>query len=516
MSRIEIKRNVPNVHRFVASDVTAVTWRGPDHEITKTAPTLVQDGSSDRYTCALTPDEYGVWLFTTEDGSGNITHSQEFECVRATQKETSLGLQNTYESLVSYYPPKPISASSNAITQGTGTTWAVAGGTKITIPWDGYVYGIKLYGRDEIASFDSVRFFTASGATNALVVRGISEDIKDHTPLEGAWGAAWAWKTVMFNKPVFARGGDLFGFESVNDSGGDLAFCRIALMNTTSRAAQAMGYKAAALTLGGATNDLSTVISADPFINNGTLACELKMHAPAIAVAGHSFWASHSTADGSHTQFEDSDEGYVRANDLAAMLSDRLGVPVANIADGGTGMGSWLTSTGLTAVNAGQVRPAAMLFDTTYNDTSGALSGLEYMAYLDRLLAHCDKLNIELILLEGPGVTYAEETIGSSAVIETYNQGCEEWAWKNGIVHVPLRWRLCRTKSGQSARTRRIWYDGADDGLDDYAEAEGVHPSLAGRTVIANAIAGVFKNRMHSHSKLWFRQHSLRRYQFLL
>lgn len=517
MALIQIKRNLPNAYRFTASDVTTVTLRGPDQEITKTSPTLVQDGSSDRYSCVITPDDHGLWTFTTEDASGNITHEAQFECVRATDSEKALGLQNSYDDLVPFYPASVVDAAGDtAYTQSTGSTHTLASSQKLVIPWDGYVYGLQIFGKSDIASMASMKFFTAYGALATALVRGISDDWHATTPVEGAWGASYEWKTVLFAKPVFARMGDIYGLEMTNSSGGDLVPCRRTSMYAGSSGSNNVYRLTSSLNLSAA-NNLSTVYS-----TNHVLEIKPMMLPPAIAIAGHSFWASHGdTGAQSHTQYESSSLGFDADYDIAAMLAQRLGVPCVNISDGGTSIASWVGSGGLLEANAGQCRPAVILFDTTYND-AGATSATnytddEYAAMLDRLLAHCDEINAELVLIEGPGSTYAVTNNGTSSEIERYNQIAEEWAGKTGVMYIPLRWRLNRTVAGDSSKYRREWYDGSDAGLSAYGESgTAEHPSLAGRIAAANAIAAAFKNRRYAESKLWYRYRSHPRFTFLL
>lgn len=504
----QIKRNLPFVHRFTSSDVTAVVLRGPDHEIAKTAPTLVQDGATARYQCVITPDEYGTWTLTTADAGGAITHETHFECVQATDLERSLGIGNRHHALVPFWPASVVTATSATISHSGADNRVYMNDVKWRIPWDGYVYGVQIWAKDNIANADSLKFFTANGPHSGFTVRGISNNWKATTPVEGEWTSTSEWKTVLFTKPVLARQGDLFGVEI--DGGTTFDGLRRVQLDATSRTYSNMVRMTTLLNLSGA-NVASAVYNA-----GYVWAAKPMMEPPAIAIGGHSFWAGHSSTQSTYTLYEDGVEDYTPSYDLSGMLSEMLGVSVVNVAKGGTSIASWVSSTGLLVNNVGQIRPSVLIYDTTYNDTAANYSDAAYAAMLDRLLAHCDTYNVELILIEGPGSTYAYDQ-GFVRTIERYNQVTEEWASKVGVPYIPINWRLCRTATGDSAKYRRVFYPGGDSGLLNYGQSSGspVHPSYAGRRAVATAIASALRFRRHDTTGIYMRKQTNRQVIFI-
>lgn len=503
MSVIKIKRGLPYLHRFTASSVTNVALVGPDYEKTQTAPTIVTIANERRQT-VITPGEYGQWTFQTSDGSNNTTHHQTFEVVPATDAELSIGCVNKHQELVDYWPSRLVTTSVSGLSVSAGTVDCYATSKKTPIPYDGYVYGVMIHGTNDILNLDSLRFFTLrwQDATSSLQVRGISEDIKDHTPEEGAWGVSNEWKTVMFEKPVFAQMGDRFGLEFNNTSNGaSFTGFRMHVGSNTSKSVMRNIRKASAITVNSSNN--FSALGAE----NVTIGCRPLMHPPVVAIGGHSFWAGGGSAQATAPPYADTatSPNYDPSVDIAPIVRDLLGVSVVNLAEGGSRLreiGSdgkgWIGSSGLAAQMLADARPAVMLFDTSYSDTNynadTDINDELVVDALDRLLAMCDKYNCELVLVESPLPDINNGTASQTKHlrnIELYRR----WAGRNGIAWIPTIWRLCRNADGDALSTTRSIYRPTEDGIDSYGDADTVHLSPEGRQAAAHALVQGFRNR---------------------
>lgn len=522
----ELVRGWSHAYYFVLSsgtvDTTKTLWIGPDFQITKTAPALVQDGSSNRWSCALSPDEAGTWTLVVCNSSNSVLHTVSFRCVDAPGAYHALGVQTSYRGLVEIWP-KQCTPDLNAsqIRNGTGTPIrSFLSIKKFVVPYTGYIYGIKLYTYSTSNTVNSLRFFTFDRSTN--LVRGISENLITRTDI--------SWQTnnlttILFAKPVRAHAGDSFGFEidDTTANGATFVLARVAC-NANTADNQEIQARTGALNL----NSANTSPSFSTF-GTGTMEffrCRLLMNPPVIGIAGLSHWAG---SPDSVPICADRSGAYVAAQDMAAMLSEILGVPCVNLAWGGTDIRNWVGSysdatlngtvpIGLfekVVVGANGFYPAALVYDAIYNDANGGFgredvsgfTSVDYLGYLDRLLAHCDAAGIELVILEAFGSKYAVDNLtltgglDFSAQIEKLNTLAAAWCQQNGVLHIPLNYRLGRYEGTKSEHLSRRYAQKIlgttypSDSVLDYQASDKVHLTASGRKAAAMAIAAAFRNR---------------------
>lgn len=499
----EVLKDFPNaVYCVVPSgtvDTTKTLLISPDHAITPTVPTMVQDGSSQRWAGVFTPNKYGVWTLVLRNSSDAVLKEVQFRCVGATPEQMALGLHYKKKGYVIIW-------SQNIVGTGSVSTTAMSSQNQRTFvtdrkqlaPYSGYVFGVSVRANANILVPDSVQFVSVS---NDFRLDGISEDIRGLTPLEGAWASGY--RTVLFNKAVPIRIGNRYGVHQndTSNSGTTTNIIQTEPSNTNSSAQARILVRNAALNMDGG------VMNSGEWSQFGTtlthlLSIKLLMNPPAIALGGLSHWAG---SPNSAPPVSDTIYPYVPADCMAAMLEDYLGVPVMNCAKGGTTLNDWLGPTGLFETQVKDFNPSVFLFDTTYNDAFANYSDSEYLNRLDRLLGHCAKNKAQLVLLEGFGSYNAYVNPGLYGDrIERYDGLKQSWANQNFVGYIPLRWRLSETPSGGEP-TRKLqqkrWELLGDSGfLPDYdlADVSGdnrVHLSRAGRETAALTIAEWFLRR---------------------
>lgn len=507
----QIKRGLPHLFKFASSEgyMRAV---GPDPEIHDQdlgATPMYRLGSTNFRQAVFTPSEYGPWqLWSQSSGASTApATSHDFECVAAFDHEIALGVVNKHQELVPYYPPRIHRGDVLTHTVSATSAESLLTGKKLTIPYDGFVYGVRIYVGGDPSGFDSLRFFTGKweDAAASINVRGISEDFSGTAPEEGSWPGSSEWRTIYFSKPVLGHAGDRFGLEIDNTSGGSNTVLRNSVLNTDSRTNGVQIRKTSALAALDTSNNFSATGTA-----NVTLAIAPLMHPPAIAVAGHSFWAGSGAnpTENMSGPYADSTAQYQSEYCIAQHLSKLLGVPCVNIAEGSTRLLSeglvvdddmaWVGSGGLCKQQLEASRPAVMLYDTTYSDTAyyadEDANNTAVIAGLDELLAQCDQLQVELVLMESP-IPDEYDGNAKAAQMVTINRLIHKWADRNQVAYLPMHWRLSRDSGGSATATIRTQYRATANGIDEYGDADGVHIASEGRLAAAMALAQGFRGR---------------------
>lgn len=412
-------------------------------------------------------------------------------------------------------------------TQGSGSSISNAGTTyaafistkKCVIPQSGYIYGIRTRFQAAMPTVTAggyCKFFTmASDGT----VRGMSEDIGQAVPTEGNYsGSADGWYTFYFKVPVPARAGDYWGYEIKAAAGQEntLHSTRTSIWSFPA-ATQEIKYRpsnSSGLSLTG-TNALSTY-------GGGTFGClEVRppMRPPAVVVAGHSFYSGFGDVNpGSVSVFDYNTQNNSRpfdaTQDLAALMEQHLGLPCINAAVGGSKFTAWVGQRQIATGNdsAGQgwfewlvapLRPAAVLFDTAYNDaavTSGITLSI-YLDCLDRLLWHCDQYGIELILMEPPpsAATLASAQIAN---LERFRNATRVWCRQNGVCLIPCYYRMGQFSgyngvNGIEKIYQRWVMKGSDSGgfLPNYQDGAAIHFNDFSRPAFAALLAEGIRSR---------------------
>lgn len=499
----EILRNIPHIVYFATTDTpdsAVVTYIHTDATVTVSA--IVQHGLTDHYQVVFTPTTCGPWIISIYNAGGDVLHSESFECVNATKAQNALGLQPPYHGLVDVWPTKVWKStgakSDLLVASGTPRTWCGVG--KHVVPYDGFIYGIKFVGHPNLADFDSVQFVSMySESTDKLTLRSISEDIHAKTPTDGAWDGT-NFLTIYFDKPVYAERGDSFGFYGSQSSGTDKVIGIMQEVNTASQTPQETRYISGVLNL--TAENTTTRDGADPGQRKMIL-CKLMMEPPAIVIGGHSFWSGgfiSGDALKSNSVFEDWSVGYNRLGDCASILSDILGVPCCNCADGGTSIVGWTGSSGNFATVVSLLRPTLFVYDTAYNDKDSGTFGGDptlYPEYLGRLLAQCDQIGAQLILLESPPSRYAT-TMGRADELEAFNAVAMLWAQHNGVPYVALHHRLGQHSGGDEHDSLRRYQKNSISGVSDYNSSTDsyIHPTVAAQHAAMLALGEVCRFRV--------------------
>lgn len=608
ISRNLVVRNQRTHRRLVSgTTITAVEVYGPDNQIAKT-PVFAYNATADMADVTFTPDEAGVWTALGRDGSSNIVASDQVECGLTLPEWAACGLK-PYEGHAFSYPIQPMDegssgqagsdlAGSAITTLGTFLTRSWISKGKVVIPWDCTIYGMQILTSlsQPLNNVDSWRLYTvrANGALTGFV-RSISDNVKNLTPDEGSW-AGGGWKTVWFAKPVTGRLGDWWGFDVDDTSNGGNTVVAYYQPSTTN-----------AVTAGQAIHVLNATVSLSQTVQNtwgsygsvtGQFQIRLYISPPAIGITGLSHWAgsgASATGAASASIYTDAPIGPNRTRDLAYLLQEQMGLPVANLAQGSTDIRNWvgpasythnITSGGATTnlqlatpyppagdFTAGQrvrlfggtteyrkvtsydantgilvitgtnatthttvtytplnngiatglwenivvpIHPALVVYDCVYNDCQAGygrdgVTGFEdrdYLTMLDRLLVHADQSGIELAMLEAFGSLYAVQNntvagLDFSAQIERLNRLVRGWCQRNGILYIPLNWRLGQYDSTRSSTARykryaqkRYLTDFSRYGLPDYQATDVVHLTEQGRKAAAAGIATALKHRV--------------------
>lgn len=503
MSYQQIKINLPHAvysapDPQIAGDHTNAYWMGPDDQISKssliTALTKNTDGR-DRWMITVTPDELGFWnLFLTKgdpDVSTNLGYQERFECVRATDREIMLGVQNAYQDgVVASWPANSISAAAAVVQHSQGATYAnkvVLSRRQHVVPMDGYIWGVDVYtpATMDPSALTAMRFLVVK---DDLRLRSCSNDCKA--------AATWTpgqWNRVWFAKPVVARAGDSYGWWFV--SAADLPCWATYSVKANQTSCQYLSELNTNPSFS-AVNAFGAMAGSDGL----TIAVKLLMNPPSIAFAGHSFWAGASGAVGNNPVYADvartAASAYRRAYDPAIMVGDHLGVAAVNCACGGTKIKDWVGAAGLFETQVVPLHPAVCLYDTVYSDTDTGYmaSDSEYFSYLERLIAHADQARIELMFLETNIPEYADAT--KAAKMERYNGIVATISKLYGKRYIPLYYRLGEpTDANWLNRYRRQHKDLVD--IADYGETgvTPVHFSQAGLWAASMAIVESFRNR---------------------
>lgn len=356
---------------------------------------------------------------------------------------------------------------SSAVNNTGSTYFAVVSTKKFVIPQTGYIYGIKMVGLSAITSMTSLRFFTML-PDGTYTVRGISEDFHATTPQEGSWSGGNVFNTIYFKNPVPAKVGDYFGLEMKAPVGSEStnwgSRCDIPTNPAATQELRIRTSNVSGISLTGS-NTFATY-GGGVF---GMLQLKPIMRNPAIVLAGHSFYSGFSDADVQTCSIFDyntqnNNTPFVPAYDIGALLEQELGVPVVNVAVGGSSIKDWVGQPTLYGINSdltgggwfewlvAPLLPSVMLYDTTYNDSFPGVNYTEatYRQYLDRLLWHCDKYGIELVMMEGASAWSASQNTSANRE-NSYNKTREivrSWCRQNNICLIPAYYRM-----GQNAST---------------------------------------------------------------
>jgi hypothetical protein len=139
-------------------------------------------------------------------------------------------------------------------------------------------------------------------------------------------------------------------------------------------------------------------------------------------------------------------------------------------------------------------------YDTAYNDKDSGTFGGDptlYPEYLGRLLAQCDQIGAQLILLESPPSRYAT-TQGKADKLELFNAVAMLWAQHNGVPYVALHHRLGQHSGGDEHDSLRRYQKNGISGVSDYnSSTDGyIHPTVAGQRAAMLALAEAVRFRV--------------------
>jgi hypothetical protein len=395
-------------------------------------------------------------------------------------------------------------AIKTAIDNATSTYAAFVSAKKLVVPYSGYVYGVRWTGTAEVHNMTSVRFFTML-PDGTYKVRGISEDVHATVPTEGNYvSSADGYYTVWFKNPIPARQGDYWGYE-VQAPGGKTSTTHSLRTTLWSFPTATQEIKFRASNVSGISLTAANTFGAYGGGVTDALDVKLVVRPPSIALAGHSFYSGFGdTAPGTVSTFDYNTQNNSRpfdpTQDLAALIEQHLGVPVVNVAVGGSSLPHWVgqPQIGVGNDNSGlgwfellvaPLRPAVLLYDSDYNDADPgtAMTAADYYGYLDRLLRHCRKYAIELVLIEAPP---SESAAADARVtsLERFRVAKRLWARQNHVCLIPS-YHAMGANSGTEPAYKRYAMKGGDTYLGDYQDGALVHFSDTSRPAMAALLA---------------------------
>jgi hypothetical protein len=492
-------RNLPHAFRVLLSsppDPAQTLWLSPTG-VAAPPPAVVpiaevHPGSS-LYAAAPVAAVPGDWLLLLRDSRGAILAELPIRCVSHAPERVQLGLVSAAKGLVAHYPgwlsPDGEAGIPASVGASAARAWVSQG--KFVCPVRGWIYGLEIWLDPSFNNLPSWRFFTADPQSG--VIRGISENVRSHFRAGGC-----GWQTLHFASPVWAEPGDRYGIEVLDPTPGAVPFRCTASVPDVAKV-QRIRVKEGRLDLSGA-NGFTPM---GPTESTGFMQLKLLLEPPAILIGGLSHWASHPL---SHTTVEDSAGAFDPASDLGVMLSDLLGVPVMNVADGGTELSNWIgpapgghsPTTGLFETFASPYGASLFIYGSEYNEGNSPTGA--YLHKLDHLLAHCDQAGMELVLLNGFGSYYREATPDldvSNADIERLNAAGERWARENGVLYVDCYHRLGRHTGAPAPTGSRRSQKHGYPGVADYhlAGDQYIHLSPAGLRSAAVLLASRIRRR---------------------
>jgi len=480
----EIVLGIPHPHYFFPSGVPSTyTLIGPDYQISRAAElgTPQADATNGGYLVTITPRDLGRYTLIVKASGGSSVHVHEFESVRATEKETTLGVGISHHALVPYYAPLTMGAVNTIIRNGGATaTISYASKGKQVVPMDGYIYGVSVYvySDSDYPSLTSIRFATVDPATGR--VRGVSENFKAQMVTDNAWNDA------IFAKPVLGKAGDWIVLE-ISDVGLTNAYS-VGVNNAaaTLTEIQKIEYTPNALDLSGV-NTFGTAW--------GALAFNIKplIAPPHIAIGGHSVWSGYPI---SASCYDLTNRPYARETDIAALLGDRLGLRVMNISVSSQNMSSYVLDGQFFDQFVDEIFPSVLLFDTVASDYTVTTED-DYLLMLDKLMAQCVKYKIELVMIEGA-------PMGSNITTDPPRiEGMRErrtiihtWCRNHGIPCIPMEWLLgMRDGHPYHRDTQKVL---TNPTVDYTLVGDGkVHLSASGLIAVVQGLANCFKPRRH-------------------
>lgn len=500
--------NIPRPHHFIPTAVpSSAVLYGPSMGVPKASKFwgyAADPNGAGGYSCSFTPDEIGHWTLVIKDASGAVVHTASFECVAATESENSLRVQNKHKGTIDwdpiYFKARGTNVA-NSVTNAGNTYAAFINADKWVIPYDCMVYGMKIVATPSMASMDWLKFFVVSGYTSGTL-RGITEDLKGHVTFTGSS------VTIMFRNPVPARAGDSFGYE-VKAGASFVNTSHSNRRTTWTKPFTAIRYRPSNVTGVSLTDPTQNTFSA--YVSNGVLECYPIISPPSFVVAGHSFYSGFDDGSGTNTvaipDYNTSGINipYNATSDIAALMGGHLGVPVLNCAVGGSKLSQWVGAPTLSGSNADDsgagwfehlvapYKPAAMLFDTDYNDANPANTYATdvpaYLGYIDQLLWHCRKYGVELILMESPP-SYSAAATAHITNLERFRKAKRAWARQNDICNVPSYYAMGADAgvAGEAAHQRYTLKTGHAY-LPSYDAGSRVHFSHEGRKAFAALLA---------------------------
>lgn len=500
-------------------DTAKTLWIGANG-LTQTAPVLQQDATTQVVSGVVSADTEGRWTLILRDSASRFLRQVDFDTTRTPANYARLGLSREWTGQSELWPAYCLSgAASTALTTGIATARCFINARKFLLPYRGYVTGVKMYTTAQTAGVSSIRFFTISANGNNVAARAVTENVI------GRGDISWqtnALTTIHFVYPLWAEPGDALGIEIVDSTGTRQVTHYDPASSDSDNFAEILTYSGTI-----STSSAQTFAQWGGSPVTSFLRIRPLMNPPAIGIAGLSHWAG---SPDSTPVYADRIGQFVVADDPASMLSEFLGVPCVNMAWGGTDIRNWVGTladastvngepVGLfekTVVNTNGFYPAAMLFDTVYNDAADgfgqATAGFterDYLVYWDRLLEHCDRAGIELMVMEAFGSEYATAnntpTGGAdwSAQIEKLNRLVRRWCEQNGVFYIPMNWRL-----GQYDGTRgeaysskyaqkRYTTDNPAWGLENYMASDTIHLTRVGRYAAMRNVAAQIANRRY-------------------
>jgi len=492
-----------------APDATKTVWGTNSYTVTGASAPALSQVAGNLYSCRLSPDTVGTWFLAVYDAGGALVGSESFRVVDAHPEQVALGVVPPNRALAVYYPSLSMvngTAVGTPRTLTTGSNRAFVSAGKNLIAVSGHVFGIQIgtgsaFG---LANLTTYRFITVDPATG--MVRGRSENLVGKTftnPDTGATVSATAtspfFKQVLFDVPVRCVAGDWWGIEVENASGStQTIFWDAASQTGATGAVQVQQIRATAGAL--------SLTGANTFTQFGVLTTQfqikLLINPPAIALIGVSTQAG-STESSPPTA--NSPYAYSRTQDPGWMMSERLGVPVLNLAYGGSKWPDWDGNDGYFETLVTPMRPAVVVADMTLRNWIRDLNptDAQVLAACDELLVRCAQIGAELVVAETV-VDRLVATEGIAARIEEANALVAQWCDRNGVCWIPLASAIGQPLAGSTSTlagdpSRRREHKGAVNGTPQYNYADpgdqNVHLTLAGRRGWANAVCGALKHR---------------------